>query len=349
MGATDGHAPARVCCQHAGTDRSWRGGSAREEDRDRNQDGLTIRAIRGAGELALFCRLPYVLNEGLRGDLEAGRRRPGWMWVALRGDRVLARVAWWARARESAPLVLDVFDLDDEAPEPARVDVGARLLSTALGHVVPAGTPPPEYGRLVPPDWRADPAARRVVQDRMDAAGRTGARFLVERLRLQWRPGTPIPAPSGRLAFGPVRDPGELLTLMTAVLAGTLDAHSRADLTRMPPRRVAVEYYQGVLARYPSPRDWWRIATLPAGGPVGFVVPAHNDNHDAIIASLGVLPAHRGRGFGGEILAEATRLLAARGAPRIQAATDPGNTPMARAFGRAGYATHAREITMGWR
>jgi Domain of unknown function (DUF1707) len=42
---------------------------------------------------------------------------------------------------------------------------------------------------------------------------------------------------SGRLTFRLVRSPGELIELMTLVLDGTLDAHSRDDLTRMTPVR----------------------------------------------------------------------------------------------------------------
>jgi hypothetical protein len=45
--------------------------------------------------------------------------------------------------------------------------------------------------------------------------------------------------PSGRLAFRPVRHPGELIELMTLVLDGTLDAHSRDDLTRMTSGQAA--------------------------------------------------------------------------------------------------------------
>ena len=70
----------------------------------------------------------------------------------------------------------------------------------------------------------------------MGALERVGARLFVERLRLEWRPGTPVPEPSGRLVFRPVRDAGELIDLMTLVLDGTLDAHSRDDLTRMSAR-----------------------------------------------------------------------------------------------------------------
>ena len=39
-------------------------------------EDLTVRPISGPDELDLFCRFPYVLNDELAGDLEAGRRRP---------------------------------------------------------------------------------------------------------------------------------------------------------------------------------------------------------------------------------------------------------------------------------
>jgi RimJ/RimL family protein N-acetyltransferase len=131
------------------------------------------------------------------------------------------------------------------------------------------------------------------------------------------------------------------------VLDGTLDVHSRDDLARMSPREAAVRHYEDDLAHYRSPRDWWRIATLPDGEPVGFVMPAHND-YNPIMGYLAVLPAHRGNGYIDEILAEGTRILAAQDVPRIRAATDVGNTPMANAFRRAGYVNFERAITMDW-
>jgi RimJ/RimL family protein N-acetyltransferase len=156
-----------------------------------------------------------------------------------------------------------------------------------------------------------------------------------------------VPEPSGRLVFRPVGDPAELIGLMTEVLDGTLDAHGRADLARMSPAEVAAAQYDGELVRYPSPRGWWRIAALPDGEPVGFVIPARNAYHP-IIAYIGVRPAHRGHGHVDEVLAEGTRVLAAEGAALIRASTDVGNVPMARAFGRAGYATYEHQIDMTW-
>lgn len=308
---------------------------------------LTMRPITGREELDLFSQLPYVLNEEVADDLANGRRQPEWMWIALRGDRLLARAAWWSRPGGDAPFLLDIVDIDDSIPDPGRVDTGVRLLHTALAATVPSGSPPPEYSRFVPPDWRESVVTRQAVQDRMTILERAGARLFVERLRLEWSPETPIPGPTGRLVFRPVQEAGELLTLMTLALHGTLDAHSRHDLTRMSVREAAVRHYEGEFARYTSPKDWWRIAALPEGEPVGFVIPARNA-YNPIIAYLAVLPEHRGNGYIDDILAEGTRVLAEQDVPRIRASTDLGNTPMANAFRRAGYVNFGREINMTW-
>lgn len=312
-----------------------------------NQNNLTVRPIAGREGLDLFLQLPYVLDHEMAGDLDAGRRRPEWMWIAQQGDRVLARAAWWGRPEDDAPLFLDCFDIEDSGAVPDRVDVGVRLLSEAMLTTLPAGTRPPEYTRFLPQDWRQDAASRRVVEERMAVLERLGARLFVERLRLRWLPEAPPPEPRGRLTFRPVRDTEELLSLMTRALQGTLDAHDRDELTRLSPREVATRHYEEELAHYTSPRTWWRVATLPDGEPVGFVIPARNAYHP-IIAYLAVLSEYRGRGYVDEILVEGTRVLAGQNAERVHAATDVGNVPMARAFQRAGYVTFQRAITMNW-
>jgi RimJ/RimL family protein N-acetyltransferase len=307
-----------------------------------HQPDLILRPITVPDELDLFNRLPYILNDELGSDLAAGRRRPEWLWLALRGDRVVARAGWWSRAGDEHPQLMDIFDVVGDT------DDGVRLLQAALPTVVPAGATPPEYGRFVPADWRDREDSRRAVDDRMGVLERVGAKLFVERLRLEWRSGTPVPEPSGRLVFRPVHDAGELIDLMTLVLDGTLDAHGRDDLTRTTPRQAAQEQYHNELERYASPHEWWRIATLPDGELVGFVIPAHN-GYNPIIAYLGVVPAHRGLGYVHDVLAAGTSLLAAQSVARIRAATDLDNAPMAAAFARAGYVTFERQIAMTWR
>ncbi|MGW0935713.1 GNAT family N-acetyltransferase [Streptomyces sp. NPDC002666] len=310
--------------------------------------GLTVRPITGPEELGLFCRLSYVLDHELADDLASGRRRPEWMWVALRGDRVVARIAWWSKEGKE-PLLLDFFDLDDTLPEPERGEAGMRLLETATAAVVPAGAPRPEYGRFVPPDWREDPAARDIVEARVRVMERSGARMLVERLRLEWRAGTPVPADGGRLRFRPVAGREDLLALMTPVMEGTLDAHGQRDLASgLSARGAAEKHYDEELAHYSTPQEWWRIAELPDGGPVGFVIPARN-SYNPIIAYIGVVPAQRGNGYIDELLAEGTRVLAGQdGVERIRAATDLGNVPMAKSFARLGYVNFERAFDMVW-
>ena len=305
-----------------------------------SEDLLTIRPLERREELDVFRSIPYVLNKELEGDLDAGRRRLGWLWLALRADRLVGRVGWWTRSADDPPLVLDLLDVSD-------VDDGVRLVEAAMRAVLPPGSTPPDYIRFLPPDWASDPALVREVEVRRAVLERLGARPLVERLRLQWDEGVPVSAPNGRLRFRAVADRTELVGLMTSVLEGTLDAHSRAELTRMTPAEQANFQYEDELARYTTPREWWRVATLPDGTPVGFVIPARNA-YNPIIAYIGVLPAFRGKGYVDEILAEGTRILAAQGVPRIRAATDVGNEPMARAFARAGYATFERQLDMTW-
>ena len=309
-----------------------------------HQHDLTLRPITGPDELDLFNTLPYVLNDEIGDDLAAGRRRPEWLWLALRGDRVVARAGWWSRGADQHPVVMDIFDIDSDAA----ADDGVRLLKTALPAVVPASATPPAYCWRLAADWRDHDHTRQAVDDRMSALEAVGAKLFVERLRLEWRPGTPIPELSGRLTFRPVRDAEELVEIMTLVLSGTLDAHSRDDLTRMSPGEVAWKQYRDEFERFTSPREWWRIATLPDGEPVGFVIPAHN-GYNPIIAYLGVVPAHRGRGYIHDVLAAGTSVLAAQDVPRVRAATDMGNVPMAAAFAQAGYVTFERQIDLTWR
>src|ERR1700735_3097452 len=122
------------------------------------QNDIVIRSISGAEELDLFCALDYVFNDELADDLAAGRRRPAWMWVALRGEHLVARAAWWGSDDDAAPSLVAIRAVADN---PARIDVAVRLLTGALSEIIPAGARPPEYSRFIPPDWREHAGSRR--------------------------------------------------------------------------------------------------------------------------------------------------------------------------------------------
>ncbi|QWA26066.1 GNAT family N-acetyltransferase [Streptomyces sp. JCM17656] len=308
---------------------------------------LLFRPITGLEEIELFNALPGPYNDGLAEDLQNGHCRADWMWVALRDGRPVARVGWWSRSG-IRPEVLETLDIDDAHGDPLRMDIGARLLRTALTALFPAGTLPPPYVlQPLPANWRDDTSTERRIKDRIEVVERTGGKFFVERLRYRWTSGTPVPSRRGILTFRPVSSDEEAVDLLARILPGTLDAYSQADVARSSAADHARVQYHDELLSYPSPREWWRIGVRPDGEPIGLVVPAQSPN-GFVIAYLGVIDGHRGQGFVNDLLAEGTHLLATQGAERITADTDLGNQPMARAFERAGYDNFAGRIDMRW-
>lgn len=309
-------------------------------------DAPLIRAMKGPTELDRFLSLPYTLNHELADDLSQGRRRTDWMWMALIDDRVVARVAWWGNPADDEPSLLDIFDIADPT-DPAHRLAAHDLLEMATSQVIGSEVEPPGYIRYVPPDWRDNEAVRREVEALIDVAEQTGARVFVERLRFEWHEQTPIAPTRGRLDFRQPHDDEEILDLMTAVVPGSLDAHTVLDLRTMTPREAATKHFHGELAQQISPRDNWRVATDHSGDTVGFVTPGQNHYHP-VIGYLAVLPEHRGNGYIHDLLATGTRVLADQGVDHIRAATDLTNLPMAEAFIRGGWINFERSINMTW-
>jgi RimJ/RimL family protein N-acetyltransferase len=289
---------------------------------------LVVRCL-SPGEEKLFDSLP---DPGLVGFAALGRTfldmyaeeyyRPQWCFVALRGDTVVARAAWWAGPDDPEPFTLDWFDFR----------AGERKAGAKLLQIAPFRT---EYSLRVPPDWREEPLVRAAAEDRLAAAGAAGMRVLVERYIYRWTPENGIPERPGRLIFRPEPDDGVVFDLLRRIEVGSLDAHSRRAATEYGPYTAAAQELD-ILLRMPGPRDWWRLAFDQRGEMVGFVAPTRNVS-SANVGFVGVLPEHRGQSYGYDLLVEATHLLAAAGADRITAGTDLANRPMAAAFARAGY------------
>jgi GNAT superfamily N-acetyltransferase len=202
---------------------------------------------------------------------------------------------------------------------------------------------PPEYGRYLPAGWHDDPEQVAQVTDRTTVLERLGARLLVERLRLQWGPGSAVPPDRHRLVFRPPTGREQMVDLLTAVLEDTLDEHSRNRLRTETARQVAIGQFDDEFPRYRGPKEWWAVGCLPDGEPVGLVIPSRNA-YSWIIAYIGVLPQHRGHGHVDDLLDHGTRVLAGAGADIIKASTDRGNAPMSAAFHRNGYPTAGEEI-----
>jgi RimJ/RimL family protein N-acetyltransferase len=310
---------------------------------------LIVRPL-AEGELDLFLSLPGragswhpQLPYDFFDMLAAGHYRPAWTWVALRGGRLVARAAWWGAPDGEHPSLLDWFDL---GTDPDCVEVGAHLLRTANQALRTEDGRRPEYQLFLPADWRAQPELGAAIQDQLAAAGQAGMELLDERRRYEWTPAAGLPERSGRLTFRPVgtADTTQVLAALREISRDSLDLHTVREVGRVGAERAARTQLGG-LDGLGGSRSWWRLAFTPGGQLAGIAVPATNFE-GAVIGFVGVVPEHRGAGYGRDLLAEATHILAAEGADRIRADTDSTNTPMAAAFERAGYRHFGVQIVM---
>ncbi|MFC7218415.1 GNAT family N-acetyltransferase [Streptomyces polyrhachis] len=287
---------------------------------------LVIRSL-AAGEEHLFQQIPDhpALGKSAFGHpwaslAQGGEYRLDWCWVALRGERVVARAAWWAGPKDEEPISLDWFDFTD-------AEAAVQLLRTAPLRA--------EYVQLLPAHWRDDPAVRAQAQARIDAASAAGMKPLVERFQYEWTPDCGLPERPGRLEFRAEPDDERILDVLRLVEQGTLDAHARRAIDEGGVEQAAreeLEFFQWC----PSPREWWQLAYTKQGELVGLHIPARNQTNP-IVGFIGVVPAQRGHGYAYDLLAETTHVLAEAGVPKIVASTDFGNAPMARNFEKAGY------------
>jgi ribosomal protein S18 acetylase RimI-like enzyme len=156
-----------------------------------------------------------------------------------------------------------------------------------------------------------------------------------------WEPGCPVPNQAPHLSFRPAPT-GWLADALSKVLASSLDPADQLAVAENGPQRAA-----NILLALSSPHfeqqpDWWQLAQTQAGEPVGFVlcsVFAQNRGQplEGTIFYMGVLPVHRGNGYGRQLLDQATRTLVGIGVRRICCDTAACNPPMIAAFRLAGY------------
>ncbi|MDP9862584.1 MULTISPECIES: GNAT family N-acetyltransferase [Streptosporangium] len=303
----------------------------------------------GAGEYDLFHSygpLP-ASGVGARGiPFDELGYRPDWLWVALRGDEVVARAAFWGPPGSEHPFSLDWFD---PGTGPDRVEVGAALLRAAYAALVtpeysaPSGERP-DFHLFLPVDWRERPDAVADVADRVEAAERAGLRHSVERLNLRWIPDYGLPPRSTRLTFTPAEDDGTVVDLLAKIAEGSLDAWDRRNLAEKGVRATAEATLVDV-AGFPGGRHRWRLAHDASGDLVGIVMPTRNSKF-ATIGYIGVDPAHRGHGYADDMVAETLHIFTAEGEPEVRDSTDVGNTPMAASFARIGYQVVSRRMIM---
>lgn len=285
----------------------------------------------------------WIGADRLRAERGTGNYRDEWSFVAVRDGRTIGRALWWGQADATTPATLDCLLVDDV---PDREEIGAGLLRA--GHRA-FGTRP-EMIVDVAVNWHDDPASVLAVAWRERSAHAAGLGRTTERVSSAWTPDaddgdvsgpsrTDHPAPSLSFRAG---DDDEFLDLFGRASVGSLDAHTRATVARLGVRGAAADdlaFYRSL----PGSRDDWRVAVSPDGIVVGFVLPTRTA-YDAAISFIAVLPQHRGNGYVDALLAEGLRVHAAAAEPRVVGTTDAANTPMRRAFERAGFAVTRRRI-----
>jgi RimJ/RimL family protein N-acetyltransferase len=249
-----------------------------------------------------------------------GDYRPEWTYVALRGDRVVARAAWWGAPEDATPLNVNWFDFAD-----GELDAAVALLREAPFDV--------DYELILPPDWREQPEATAAARARIAAAEAAGKRLLVERLRYAWTPDCGLPQRPGRLVFREEHDDAVLLDALRRIHADTLDAHALRANEGGGVEQAAREELEYI---HWCPEAWPQLAFTPRGELVGLHLPCRIPSGFAA-GFIGVVPEQRGHGYAYDLLAESTHFLNELGAEHIVAATDVGNFPMAANFAKAGY------------
>ena len=157
-----------------------------------------------------------------------------------------------------------------------------------------------------------------------------------------WEPGCPLPTQVAQLRFR-TADPDWLVGALASVLATSPGPSEQLAVSEYGPHQAAVKLIALASPHFEQLPEWWQRAETVAGQPVGFVLSSvfarepRTALREGTIFYLGVLPEHRGKGYGHELLAQATRVLRQVGVGRILCDTAAGNGPMIAAFRAAGY------------
>jgi len=159
-----------------------------------------------------------------------------------------------------------------------------------------------------------------------------------------WESGCPLPPMETRLHFEPISDE-DLRPLIGAAMATSMDESDRFNVPRIGIEAAVQEVYELLPRYFERQAGWWRVGKSPEGHVAGFVVPVtfkeerfwKDGRPQGTIFYMGVLPQSRGRGYGLELVHEATRIFLAANRWRIFCDTGTDNAPMVNAFRQAGY------------
>ena len=156
------------------------------------------------------------------------------------------------------------------------------------------------------------------------------------------------PESFGALIFRSLAEVGKdtFVGAVRDVTVDTLDKLMAEDVARKGGDRAAREYVDS-LKELDMNADWWRLAY--AGDElIGLVIPQAFGDSIGGINYVGVIPKHRGRGYGVMLVAEGTRILHENGSKKIIADIDASNYPLSAALERVGFSFRTNESVLQW-
>jgi GNAT superfamily N-acetyltransferase len=277
------------------------------------------------------------VREYVAGLLEQGRTRLDWCLVALGPERPLAHAALWAPAGHAVPTDVVVIETDWTDPE---LEAGRELLAELHDRARDLGADALEHMLDSPP---VAPQYQEHEDARVRLLESSGYQLVRDGLRWQRSPSAPTAiAPDPRLEFRSLTDVGEpaFVAAIAATFEGTADSALGLEIDELGREGAAQKYFDDMQTMTYRP-EWWELAFADDGEPAGVIMAAASSNL-AVIGYVGVVPAHRGRGFAAPLVERGTTHVSSTGADRIIGDCDRGNPGMVRAFARAGYEQFAR-------
>jgi GNAT superfamily N-acetyltransferase len=275
-------------------------------------DSLTQRRIR--------------TDRNLSDYFTTGRRRPEWVWAVRYADEPAVLGVVGAFGTPDGRLILDVFGL------PADPSVARALVARATEQASPEVE---EAVVFAPPGTTVADETIAALVVPLQAAG---WRLLVERRHYEFEPPPGLAADeTTELSFGRLSHPDDprLVACHREVMRDTLDAHDRDLVDRLGFDEACRESLHFLVTA--DPVDRIHLATDASGAVVGMVSGHVLSNQRGVVLFVGVGRAHRGRGYGRQLLGWQTQRLLEAGATTLIADTDNANVPMARAFTRVGW------------
>ncbi len=128
------------------------------------------------------------------------------------------------------------------------------------------------------------------------------------------------------------------------VTEGTLDRDDLACVGTHGPLKAAMDYFT-LLKDMDFDEKWWRLAYGDQEELIGLVVPQRFNEEGGVINYIGVVPSHRGKGYVGDLISEACRIMLDAGLQTVVADIDQQNQPLEKALLHHGF-RETRELAI---